>query len=76
LESVAELLNQLNRASARKAHSEPELSGAQIASHFSVDEATVRRWKKAGMPAKQYNARLFRYRLSEVEAWLQARTTK
>jgi hypothetical protein len=55
---------------------ERELSGTQIAHHFSVGEATIRRWKALGMPARACNARLFRYRLSEVEAWLDARASK
>jgi hypothetical protein len=53
--------------------SEPEVTGAQIAAHLTVGEATVRRWSREGMPAIKYNSRLFRYKLSEVKAWLQAR---
>jgi len=52
---------------------EPEVSGAQVAEHFDVGDATIRRWKRAGMPAKQYNSRFIRYKISEVEKWLQAR---
>jgi hypothetical protein len=52
---------------------ESELTGAEIASHFSIGKATVRRWRRAGMPARGYNSRLFRYKLSEVEGWLQTR---
>jgi hypothetical protein len=40
--------------------SESEVSGAQIANHFNVGEATVRRWMSQGMPARKYNKRLFR----------------
>jgi len=52
---------------------EPEVSGAQVAEHFDVGGATIRRWKRDGMPAKKYNSRLYRYKLSEVEYWLQER---
>jgi transposase len=52
---------------------EPELACSQIAAHFHVGDATVRRWLSEGMPAKKYNARLFRYKLSEVKDWLNAR---
>jgi len=55
---------------------EPEVTCAQIARHFNLNEATIRRWRIEGMPSKQYNARLYRYRLSEVEAWLKARAAK
>ena len=55
---------------------EPEVSGAQLAEHFDVGDATIRRWKRAGMPTKKYNSRLYRYKLSEVEKWLQAREEK
>jgi phage terminase Nu1 subunit (DNA packaging protein) len=52
---------------------EPEVSEAQLAEHFDVGDATIRRWKRAGMPTKKYNSRLYRYKLSEVEYWLQER---
>jgi len=50
---------------------EPELTGAQIAAHYNTGEATVRRWMHLGMPARKYNSRFIRYRLSEVEKWSQ-----
>ena len=53
---------------------ECELTGLQIAAHFCVGAETVRRWRRAGMPAAGYNSRMFRYKLSEVEAWLKARS--
>ena len=49
------------------------LSGSLVARHYQVTEATVRRWRRDGMPAHWYNAKLVRYRLSEVEAWLAAK---
>jgi hypothetical protein len=55
---------------------EPESTVSEIASHFHVGEATVRRWVREGMPSKKYNARFHRYKLSEVEAWLKSRVTK
>jgi hypothetical protein len=55
---------------------EPEITVSEIASHYHVGEATVRRWSRAGMPSKRYNSRLHRYKLSEVEAWLTTRASK
>ena len=52
---------------------ETEVTCAQLARHFNLNEATIRRWRHDGMPAKKYNSRLYRYRLSEVEDWLEAR---
>jgi hypothetical protein len=52
---------------------EPEVSAYQVAEHFNVNEGTVRRWMHLGMPANKYNARFIRYKISEVEKWLQAR---
>jgi transposase-like protein len=52
---------------------EPESTVSEIASHYHVGEATVRRWVRDGMPSKRYNSRLHRYKLIEVEKWLQSR---
>jgi hypothetical protein len=52
---------------------EPEVGAYQVAEHFNVNEGTVRRWQHEGMPAKKYNARFIRYKLSEVEKWLLTR---
>jgi hypothetical protein len=49
------------------------VTAAQLAHHFNLNVATIYRWRFEGMPAKEYNQRLFRYKLSEVERWLQAR---
>jgi hypothetical protein len=55
---------------------EPEYTTTQIAHHYGVGEATIRRWHRDGMPAKAYTSRLFRYRLSEVQKWLDERAAK
>jgi hypothetical protein len=55
---------------------EAESTVSEIAAHYHVGEATVRRWSRDGMPSKRYNRRLHRYRLSEVEAWLNKRAVK
>jgi hypothetical protein len=52
---------------------EPEITTTALAHHFSVGEATVRRWEKQGMPARACNKRVFRYRISEVEKWIDAK---
>ena len=52
---------------------EPEVSAYQVAEHFNVNEGTVRRWNRMGMPARAYNSRFIRYKISEVGKWLQAR---
>jgi hypothetical protein len=52
---------------------EPKRSGAEIANHYGVDVATVRRWRREGMPAIWYNPKLVRYELSKVDEWLRAR---
>jgi hypothetical protein len=55
---------------------EPELSTAQVARHFNFSVATINGWRLEGMPAIRYNSRLFRYKLSKVEKWLEARGKK
>src|SRR5260370_26700400 len=52
---------------------EPKRSGAEIANHYGVDVATVRRWRREGMPAIWYNPKLVRYELSKVDEWLRAK---
>jgi len=37
---------------------EPEVSVYQVAEHLDVNEETVRRWMREGMPARKYNSRL------------------
>ena len=55
---------------------EPEITTAQVARHFSMSVATINGWRLDGMPAIQYNSRVFRYKLSEVKDWLDAREQK
>jgi len=55
---------------------EPEITTAELARHFSMSVATINGWRNDGMPAVQYNARVFRYRLSEVKRWLEDRERK
>jgi hypothetical protein len=52
---------------------EPQRSGADIANHYKVDAATVRRWRREGMPSIWYNPKLVRYELSKVDEWLRNR---
>jgi hypothetical protein len=56
------------------ANEEPLLSGIQIGDHYQVHEGSVRRWRSEGMPCHRYNSKMVRYKLSEVDAWLKART--
>jgi helix-turn-helix protein len=55
---------------------EPLVTGNEVAAHFTVDPHTVRRWRYDGCPFESYGLKMIRYRLSEVEAWLQKRTRK
>jgi transposase-like protein len=52
---------------------EPLVSGLQIARHYDVDAATVRRWRREGMPARYFSAKMVRYELSKVDEWLRAK---
>jgi hypothetical protein len=49
---------------------EPELSGPALARALDVQASTVRWWKRNGAPCIIYNAKLIRYRLSEIQTWL------
>jgi len=55
---------------------EPEITTAQVALHFNMSVATINGSRNEGMPASQYNSRVFRYKLSEVKDWLEAREKK
>jgi phage terminase Nu1 subunit (DNA packaging protein) len=52
---------------------EPEITTSQLAQYFNLSVATINGWRNDGMPALRYNSRLFRYKLSEVKRWLEAR---
>lgn len=39
-----------------------------LARHFSVSTATIRRWRKAGMPSRVFGGSR-RYRITQAEAW-------
>jgi hypothetical protein len=52
---------------------ENKLTGSELARHYVVDPATIRRWRRDGMPCHWYSAKMVRYKLSEVEAWLKAK---
>jgi hypothetical protein len=52
---------------------EPKLTGEQVAKFYNVTGASVRRWRSNGMPYIQYNAKMIRYELSKVDAWLRER---
>lgn len=53
--------------------SEPEVSGSAIARRFDVDPATIRRWRREGMPHIVYGQKMIRYKVAEVSAWLKVR---
>jgi phage terminase Nu1 subunit (DNA packaging protein) len=56
---------------------EPLVTTAQLANYFNLSTATVNRWRlREGCPSIRYNTRLFRYKLSEVQAWLAAQDKK
>ena len=55
---------------------EPLVTTAQLANYFKLSTATVNRWRLDGCPSIRYNTRLFRYKLSEVQAWLAAQDKK
>jgi phage terminase Nu1 subunit (DNA packaging protein) len=43
--------------------------GSTIAKKWTVDMATVRRWRREGMPSHYKGNNLYRFKISEVEAW-------
>jgi hypothetical protein len=55
---------------------EPELTGPEIAVRLRIDPATVRQFRREGMPGRRTGYRKFLYRLSQVNAWLEERETK
>jgi hypothetical protein len=55
---------------------EPKLTGGQVAKFYNVGDAAIRRWRREGMPCLRYNAKMIRYELSKVDAWLRERGAK
>jgi hypothetical protein len=55
-------------------NTEPVVGGPVVANHFDVHDGTVRRWRRQGMPSHAYGRKLVRYKLSEVESWLNQRS--
>jgi hypothetical protein len=53
---------------------EPLVGGPAIAKHYDCHDGTIRRWKKEGCPFHPYGRKMIRFRLSEVEAWLNQRS--
>lgn len=57
---------------------EPWVTKTALARHLSVSPRTIERWQREGMPVKRLWSRRkddrkpVRYRISEVEAWLEA----
>jgi hypothetical protein len=49
---------------------------ATIAKIWMVDVATIRRWRKEGLPAHFLGNNLYRFRISEVEAWRLSRAKR
>ena len=56
--------------------SEPWVSLEEIALHLGVSQDTVHRWiRRRGMPAHQIG-RLWKFRLSQVDEWVQLGKTE
>jgi hypothetical protein len=51
-------------------------SGPSIGRILDLDPATLRRWRREGMPHHDIGPRLVRYKLSEVLAWRAQRPRK
>jgi predicted DNA-binding transcriptional regulator AlpA len=60
-------------------HREPLLKSTEVAEYLRVTPETVHRWSRATidpLPVLRYGQRGFmRYRMSEVEQWLERRRT-
>jgi excisionase family DNA binding protein len=48
----------------------------ELAAHLRVTDRTIRRWVREGCPSHPWGARLRRFRLAEVEAWLNERAAR
>jgi len=52
--------------------SEPWISLEEIAQHLAVSQDTVHRWiRRRGLPAHQVG-RIWRFKVSQVDEWVQA----
>jgi excisionase family DNA binding protein len=54
------------------AEHEPWATKGEIADHCRVSERTIERWLAQGLPSRKWGGAR-RFRLSEVEAWLEER---
>lgn len=50
----------------------PEMTAQELQEELKVSTTTLWRWRKEGMPYKQYGHRTIRYDLNEVKKWLEA----
>ena len=67
---VTKIARSTTQSKSSSAAAEEELvSGPQIARGVKVDPATVRRWRKEGMPHHLLGFGLVRYKMAEVLAW-------
>jgi len=48
----------------------------ELSYHLQVSTRTIRRWVRDGCPSHPWGARLVRFRLGEVEAWLNDRAAR
>jgi transposase-like protein len=58
---------------------EPEedlLSGPEIARKYDLDPATIRKWRRDGAPCHLLYANVRRYKMTELQRWLQNRPKK
>jgi predicted DNA-binding transcriptional regulator AlpA len=53
---------------------EPLVSTSTVAAHFGVHDGTIRRLRREGMPSYPFGPKMVRYKLSEVQAWLNQRS--
>jgi hypothetical protein len=53
---------------------EPYVDAKRLAEHLDVSVSTIKRWRREGMPSHRWEStRLRRFRISEVDDWLNAR---
>jgi Helix-turn-helix domain len=51
---------------------ELKIPGPEVARRLGVDPATVRRWRRLGMPSYPLTSKLILFKMSEVQAWLES----